>query len=164
MIGSHIEAGDGSIGHVEDCLVDEKGWRMRYLVIDTGRWLPGRKVIVAPNWIRAVSWRRERDPGSHASLIKSSPPYESSASLNGNTWSGCTIIMACRAMWILTRATSHEGGGPQVESPYGKRVLHPKKKKRSGGTGFVRSVLSSGDSASRIPDDTEVVPPKQRVF
>jgi uncharacterized protein YrrD len=83
MIGCHIEATDGSIGHVEDCLIDEKGWRMRYLLIDTGRWSSGRKVIVAPSWIRDVSWeKRTVTLGLTRNQIKASPLYEASASWN----------------------------------------------------------------------------------
>jgi uncharacterized protein YrrD len=83
MIGCHIEATDGAIGHVEDYLIDENGWRMRYLVIDTGHWLPGRKVILAPSWIRDISWdNRTVTVGMTRDLIRSSPPYESSASWN----------------------------------------------------------------------------------
>jgi len=83
MIGSHLTATDGSIGHVEDFLIDENGWRLRYLVVDTGNWLPGRKVIVAPNWIREVSWEEHTvTVGLTRAQIKTSPPYKASASWN----------------------------------------------------------------------------------
>ncbi|SLN62535.1 PRC-barrel domain-containing protein [Oceanibacterium hippocampi] len=54
--GYHIEALDGEIGHVEDFLVDDETWVVRYMVIDTRNWLPGRKVIVAPVWAKAIDW------------------------------------------------------------------------------------------------------------
>jgi uncharacterized protein YrrD len=83
MIGYDIEATDGSIGHVEDYLIDEKGWRMWYLVIDIGHWLPGRKVIVAPSWIRDVSWeKRTVTLRLTRDLVKAAPRYEASASWN----------------------------------------------------------------------------------
>lgn len=83
LIGCQIEATDGSIGHVEDFLIDEKGWRMRYLVIDTGHWLPGRKVIVAPSWVRDVSWDKQTvSIGLTQESVKASPTYEASASWN----------------------------------------------------------------------------------
>ena len=43
----HVEATDGAIGHIDDFLIDDD-WRIRFLVIDTRNWWPGRKVIVAP--------------------------------------------------------------------------------------------------------------------
>ncbi len=50
------EATDGSIGQAKDFLVDIPGWSIRYLVVDTGKWLPGRKVLIAPAWISTVRW------------------------------------------------------------------------------------------------------------
>jgi hypothetical protein len=52
----HVEASNGEIGHVKDFLVDDETWAIRYLVIDTRNWWPGRKVVVAPEWISRVSW------------------------------------------------------------------------------------------------------------
>lgn len=46
--GSRLRATDGEIGHVADLLFDDRSWRVRYLVADTGGWLPGRRVLIAP--------------------------------------------------------------------------------------------------------------------
>lgn len=54
--GSHIEASDGELGHVEDFIVDDDQWTIRYLVIDTKNWWPGKKVLISPRWIERVSW------------------------------------------------------------------------------------------------------------
>lgn len=43
-----IQAEDGEIGSVSDVLVDDADWTARYLVVDTGGWLFGRKVMIAP--------------------------------------------------------------------------------------------------------------------
>jgi hypothetical protein len=56
VINYYIEASDGEIGHVEDFLLDDESWAIRYLVVDTKNWWPGKKVIVSPQWIRSVSW------------------------------------------------------------------------------------------------------------
>jgi hypothetical protein len=56
VTGYRIEARDGGIGHVDDFLVDAAGWETRYLIVDTRNWLPGRKVLVAPGWVRDISW------------------------------------------------------------------------------------------------------------
>ncbi len=56
VTGYHIKAQDGEIGHVQDWIVDEQGWAIRYLVIDTSNWWMGHQVLVAPQWIREVSW------------------------------------------------------------------------------------------------------------
>lgn len=46
--GDTIVARDGEIGSLSDAYFDDERWTLRYFVIDTGRWLPGRKVLVAP--------------------------------------------------------------------------------------------------------------------
>ena len=48
FIGRTIRAEDGRIGHCRDFLFDETMWTIRYLIADTGGWLPGRKVLLSP--------------------------------------------------------------------------------------------------------------------
>jgi hypothetical protein len=48
LIGSSIEARDGAIGSIADLLFDETDWTVRWVVVDTGTWLPGRKVLLPP--------------------------------------------------------------------------------------------------------------------
>lgn len=60
VIGYHIEAGDGQVGHVEDFLVDDVQWSISYIIVDTGHWLPGRKVLVSPKWATGIRWDLRR--------------------------------------------------------------------------------------------------------
>lgn len=60
VVGYHIEASDDSVGHVEDLLVDDESWQIRYVAVDTRNWLPGKKVLVPPQWITGVNWPRQR--------------------------------------------------------------------------------------------------------
>jgi sporulation protein YlmC with PRC-barrel domain len=46
--GSGLEASDGEIGQVKDFYFDDEKWAVRYLVVDTGSWLPGRQVLISP--------------------------------------------------------------------------------------------------------------------
>ncbi len=46
VIGYHIHAADGDIGHVDGMLVDEKTWAIRYLIINTSNWWLGRSLVV----------------------------------------------------------------------------------------------------------------------
>lgn len=77
VTGFHLEATDGAIGHVDDFLLDDRSWAVRYLIVDTRNWLPGKRVIIAPQWIQAVGWE---DAKVHVDLtrqaIKGSPPYK----------------------------------------------------------------------------------------
>ncbi|HWK43119.1 MAG TPA: PRC-barrel domain-containing protein [Stellaceae bacterium] len=46
LTGYAIEATDGTLGTVSDFLFDDQSWKVRWLVVDTGTWLPGRKVLI----------------------------------------------------------------------------------------------------------------------
>lgn len=77
MEGYSIHATDGSIGHIEEFLVDTDLWFVRYFVVDTRNWLPGKKVIIAPNWINLIHWaNREVTVGLTQEAIKASPEFE----------------------------------------------------------------------------------------
>ncbi len=52
----HVRTVDGEVGHVEDFFVSEEDWIVRYLLVDSRRWLPGRKFLIAPAWIESISW------------------------------------------------------------------------------------------------------------
>ena len=56
VISYGIHARDGHIGHVEDFLADDQSWNIRYLIVDTKNLLPGKKVIVALDWIEKIVW------------------------------------------------------------------------------------------------------------
>jgi len=51
-----IAGTDASIGHVEDFIVDDASWALRYVVVDTSKWWFGKKVLIAPEWVTRVSW------------------------------------------------------------------------------------------------------------
>jgi len=75
--GYDIATRDGNLGHVETFLVDDEDWVIRYLVVDTRNWLPGRKVLVSPDWIDRVSWTdRTVWLDLEREQVKNSPPYD----------------------------------------------------------------------------------------
>jgi uncharacterized protein YrrD len=49
--GFTIRATDGDLGSVRTFYFDNATWVVRYLVVDTGNWLPGRRVLIAPECI-----------------------------------------------------------------------------------------------------------------
>jgi hypothetical protein len=56
--GYQIHANDGEIGHVADFLVEDADWSIRYLVVDTRNWWPGKKVLVSPRSVKDVDWTK----------------------------------------------------------------------------------------------------------
>jgi sporulation protein YlmC with PRC-barrel domain len=82
VTGYYIEANDGDIGHVEDFIVDDQDWAIRYVLVDTKNWWPGKKVVVAPNWIERVSWSDSRVYVNESrDNIQHAPEYESNEAL-----------------------------------------------------------------------------------
>jgi sporulation protein YlmC with PRC-barrel domain len=75
--GYQIHAADGEIGHVEDFIVDDENWKIRFLVVDTGNWLPGKRVLLSPQWINRVEWA---DSSVHFDLTRES--VENSSEFN----------------------------------------------------------------------------------
>jgi hypothetical protein len=43
-----VEASDGEIWTASDLLVGDRTWKICWMVVDTGGWLTGRKVLVHP--------------------------------------------------------------------------------------------------------------------
>lgn len=57
-----LHALDGDIGRCKDFLFDETHWAIRYMVADTGKWLPGRKVLITPVSLESPDWASQRFP------------------------------------------------------------------------------------------------------
>ena len=78
--GYVIDALDGEIGHVEDFIIDDNTWAIRYMIVDTGNWWPGKKILISPQWIERVSWT---DSKVYVDLpretIKQAPEYREDA-------------------------------------------------------------------------------------
>ena len=54
--GYHVHATDGDLGHVENLLADDVKWDIRYLVIATRDWWPGKHVRLAPFAVKDIDW------------------------------------------------------------------------------------------------------------
>jgi uncharacterized protein YrrD len=75
--GYRVEATDGDLGHVADFLIDDESWAIRYLVVDTRNWLPGKHVLVSWEWADSVDWgERMVSVGLSREAIKAAPEYD----------------------------------------------------------------------------------------
>ncbi|MEO8453369.1 MAG: PRC-barrel domain-containing protein [Gemmatimonadota bacterium] len=108
VIGHHIQATDGEIGHVEDFIIDDDTWAIRYLIIDTRNWWPGKKVLVSPQWIDRVSWK---DSTVYVNLtretIKHAPEYTEQSLLTRDYESGLHRHYDRRGYWVEDPAVTH---------------------------------------------------------
>lgn len=82
VAGYKLEARDDSVGAVEDLLFDEQDWTIRFLVVDTRKWLPGRHVVVPVGCVDRISWD-ERAVFVELSRddVRNSPEYHPDAQL-----------------------------------------------------------------------------------
>jgi sporulation protein YlmC with PRC-barrel domain len=77
-----IVASDGDIGHVQGLLLDEQTWAIRYLIVDTSNWWLGHQVLIAPKWIKNVSWPDNTVlVNLTRQAVKDAPPYDSAVTL-----------------------------------------------------------------------------------
>jgi hypothetical protein len=58
LVGYGILARDGTAGHVEDFLVDDRGWAITDMVVDTRDWLPAKRVLVSPDAVDSIDGAR----------------------------------------------------------------------------------------------------------
>ena len=89
LIGYTLQARDGEIGSVKESVIDDASWEIRYLVVATKNWWPGKKVLISPEWIERVSWSELK---VHVKLtreaIKASPEYTDEALVSRSYESG----------------------------------------------------------------------------
>lgn len=79
VLGYHIHASDGEIGHVQGMLVDDETWAIRYLIVNTSNWWLGHLVLITPEQISDVSWSDGMvSLDVSRQKIKSAPPYDPS--------------------------------------------------------------------------------------
>jgi hypothetical protein len=84
MLGYGLQAEDGSVGHVEDFIVDDDEWTMPFLVIDSRNWLSGRKLLLPTEWVSLIDWEeRQIHVPLPASKIEDEPEYNPSAPIYG---------------------------------------------------------------------------------
>jgi uncharacterized protein YrrD len=77
-----VAAKDGQVGHVSDLIVSDTDWVIRYLVVNTRGWLPGKHVLVPPQWT-TVSWENATlTMDLPRDTIKAAPAYEVDAPID----------------------------------------------------------------------------------
>ena len=54
--GYTIRGTDGDIGRIDDFVIDDETWAIRYLIINTSTWWSGKKVLISPKWIERIDW------------------------------------------------------------------------------------------------------------
>ncbi|MBK7713770.1 MAG: PRC-barrel domain containing protein [Bacteroidales bacterium] len=76
ILGRTMNAVDGNIGKVVDLMVNDRNWKLDFMVVDTGNWYPGEKVIISPDRIKEIEWDSSGvTVNTMVELVKDSPEY-----------------------------------------------------------------------------------------
>jgi hypothetical protein len=54
--GHRVEGADKDSGRIENFVVDDREWRIRYLIVGVRRGIHPRHVLIAPTWVESISW------------------------------------------------------------------------------------------------------------
>lgn len=93
--GCQVDALDMEVGRVDDYLLDDSDWRIRYLIVNLRRWMPGRKVVVPVAAIRLLSWKHRRIAlGLSRDGILAAPRFEGPGSLSEEYQNGLESYFA----------------------------------------------------------------------
>lgn len=77
LIGFSLRATDGVIGTVKDFYFEDDSWVVRYLVVETGNWLNGRKVLISSDAHLTPDWKNKTFPiALSREQIKNSPDID----------------------------------------------------------------------------------------
>ncbi|MBD3403395.1 hypothetical protein GF420_10905 [candidate division GN15 bacterium] len=83
MVGYRVQANDGPVGGVSGIIMDDETWTIRYVIVDADEIAPGRKLLLAVDWIDRVSWdQASLYVDMRQETIKESPAYDPSVPVN----------------------------------------------------------------------------------
>ncbi len=79
--GYTIAATNGDVGNVDGFIVDDSSWKIDSLILDTGNWLPGKKVLLSPERIQGLEWLTSRATvNASTDEVKHFPEYDADKS------------------------------------------------------------------------------------
>ncbi len=83
ITGYHVHALDGDIGHVENVLADDANWEIRYLVVATRNWWPGKVVQLSPYAVKDIDWfGRSINMNVSRDQVRSAPAWDPLAAID----------------------------------------------------------------------------------
>jgi len=89
VVGYSLRTTDGEVGHIEDFITETEDWRLRFMIVDTGRWWPGRKVMLSTERITRVDFVNSRVCVDMTRIeVKEAPEFDPEAPANHEESSG----------------------------------------------------------------------------
>ncbi|WP_417310421.1 PRC-barrel domain-containing protein [Devosia sp.] len=75
--GFHVDSRDGSIGHIEEFIIDDSTWQVRFFVVGTRDWWPGKRVLISPRSLLKIDWQEKVIAlDVDRQLVKDAPAYD----------------------------------------------------------------------------------------
>lgn len=56
VVGHRVHTPEGVVGHVDDLLVSDDDWSIRFFRVDTWNWHPGQYILIPPRVLREIDW------------------------------------------------------------------------------------------------------------
>ncbi len=85
VVGYHIHATDGGIGHVENFLLDDATWAISYLIVDTSNWWMGEHVLISPFAVKDIDWTdRQVHLTTTREWVQASPKWDPEAPVSSD--------------------------------------------------------------------------------
>jgi hypothetical protein len=162
--GFTLRATDGTIGELADLLFDAKTWHVRWLVVDTGKWLSGRKILIHPSSLQQPECETATlRVHLTRSQIRNSPFIENDADISLQMERSLTAYYGydpdANGAWCRTESIMNP---PDVPSSRRRKLLEPHLRSvaevegyliraSDGESGFLKNVVVD-DEAWRVLD------------
>lgn len=118
LLGTPILAKDGEIGQLHDVLFDDKSWVVRYFVVETGKWLSGRRVLLSPFSFPEPQWGKRVLPVNLMSEeVRRSPDVDSDLPVYRQQEIAMTQQYGWPAYWPMAALHLRENGGESIGDP-----------------------------------------------
>jgi hypothetical protein len=83
VFGYGIQSENGAIGHLDDFILDDRLWIIRYAVVELKNLLSNKKVLISRDWIQKISWQDQKlYLDLDREFIKNSPEYDPDKAVN----------------------------------------------------------------------------------
>lgn len=99
VVGHRVHAVDGLVGHVDDFLIDEVDWSVRFIKVDTRNWGPARRLLLPPGLVRTIDWPSR---AVHLEVDRQQIENRSTSDpVAGSDAEGSAILLACKDIrWV----------------------------------------------------------------
>jgi uncharacterized protein YrrD len=136
-----VHARDGEIGRIKDFYFDDVSWRLRYLVVDTRKWLGGRLALLSPQAVESLNLtRRELRLTLDRAQVEAAPALDEHVPLNRQSLTDLDLHYGWNHYWItggplsLNFQTINYGPIGETEVPEDVRVMLEARRARGDDT------------------------------